>query len=658
MAVSKLLPQGSANDFNIAVGGPYSSITLTKEYSAGSYTIASANADTSFDIYAYNESGTLAGYTKNPSLTATVGFNKLVILGGTTGDLLSFSYKTTYTSVSDSDEVTAGPVVESVSPSTMPSVDNSATITGRNFASDVQITLTPPGGSPVNPKTTTRNSVTSITIVRPDIFPSGVAYSITATNPGVTNPTGSNSHILANAISGGATPTWVTDAAQKYMKSTAFSLTVSATDADGTVTYSTVANSLPSGLTFAATSGVISGTPTVTTNGSLTVRATDSGGNFVDRVFTLSHYQPVFSTAGGTLTSGTEGQSYSVTFAASDGSGIAPTYSIASGALPTGLSLSSTSGVVNGIITSNTDATFTVRATNTGGVFADLVCTIPVIPTSANVDYLVIAGGGGSGGDNTGGGGAGGLRAGTFQWTFNTNYTVTVGAGGAGGASSGAIGNKGSNSVFGSITSEGGGLSSGDGSAGGTGGSGGGGGRNGSAGGNASTSPSGQGFAGGAGNSNGAKGGGGGGAGGTGGAAPTSVSYPSYGGLGGNGAQYSDLATNAQAGVANYFAGGGGGGQQNSGAVTTPGGSGGGGNGGFWINSITQGTNGTANTGGGGGGAGGNVGGHSGGSGIVIFKYPATRTMTVPGGLSASTYTVGSFKYTKYISGTGTVTIS
>jgi hypothetical protein len=658
MSVSKLLPLGGANDFNIAIGSPYSSITLTKEYSAGSYTIASATADTSFDIYAYNENGTLAGYTKSPSLTVSIGFSKLVILGCQTGDLLSFTYKTTYSSVSDSDEVTAGPVVESVSPSTMPAVNDSATITGRNFASDVTIALTPSGGSPVNPKSTTRNSATSITIVRPDTFPAGTAYAITATNPGITNPTGSNVHILANAVSGGQTPSWVTAASQQFMKSTAFSLAVSATDADGTVTYSAVADTLPSGITFTATSGVIAGTATVTTNGSLTVRATDNGGNFVDRVFTLTHYQPVISTTGGTLTSGTEGQTYTKTFAASDGSGIAPTWSIASGALPTGLTIAATSGIVSGTITSNSDATFTVRASNTGGLYADLVCTIPVIAVSANVDYLVIAGGGSSGGDNTGGGGAGGLRSGTFQWTFNTNYTVTVGAGAAGGASSGASGAKGSNSVFGSITAEGGGLSTGDGNAGGVGGSGGGGGRSGTAGGNASTSPSGQGFAGGAGNSNGAKGGGGGGAGGTGGAAPYSISNPSYGGLGGNGAQYSDLATNASAGVANYFAGGGGGGQQNSGAVTTPGGSGGGGNGGYWISGIIQGTNGTANTGGGSGGAGGNVGGHNGGSGIVIFKYPSTRTMTVPGGLSASTYTVGSFKYTKYISGTGTVTIS
>jgi len=81
-------------------------------------------------------------------------------------------------------------------------------------------------------------------------------------------------------------------------------------------------------------------------------------------------------------------------------------------------------------------------------------------PTSYNVEYLVVAGGGGAGGGGTGagsGGGAGGYRtASGFTLTPGTSYTITVGAGGAGGggATSGSTGN---NSVFSTITSDGGG---------------------------------------------------------------------------------------------------------------------------------------------------------------------------------------------------------
>jgi len=85
-----------------------------------------------------------------------------------------------------------------------------------------------------------------------------------------------------------------------------------------------------------------------------------------------------------------------------------------------------------------------------------------------SVNYLVVAGGGGVGGDLGAGGGAGGLRstitatgrngtrAATQSFARSTNYTVTVGAGGAGDTNS-ADGTNGSNSVFSTITSTGGG---------------------------------------------------------------------------------------------------------------------------------------------------------------------------------------------------------
>jgi hypothetical protein len=97
------------------------------------------------------------------------------------------------------------------------------------------------------------------------------------------------------------------------------------------------------------------------------------------------------------------------------------------------------------------------------------------IPTPANavVDYLVVAGGGGTGADVSGGGGAGGFRESHLTpvsgcYTASplatpvgvtvsaTTYPITVGAGGAGATPGGA--SSGSNSVFSTITSAGGGL--------------------------------------------------------------------------------------------------------------------------------------------------------------------------------------------------------
>ena len=233
------------------------------------------------------------------------------------------------------------------------------------------------------------------------------------------------------------------------------------------------------------------------------------------------------------------------------------------------------------------------------------------------VSYLVVAGGG-SGEAQGGGGGAGGFRedkspitpytssplegAGPITITA-TGFPITVGAGGA------VCSTSGSNSVFSTITSAGGGSAetSGDknGYAGGSGG-----------GGSATVpgSPTGSGGAGNTppvspsqGNSGGNAGGsllagGGGGA----GSAGTNQSGPT-GGPGGNGVATSITGSSVTRG------GGGGGGFWNG--VNGPGGAGGPGGGGSAISPYT---NGVANTGGGGAGS---PAGNTGGSGIVVIRY-------------------------------------
>ena len=270
------------------------------------------------------------------------------------------------------------------------------------------------------------------------------------------------------------------------------------------------------------------------------------------------------------------------------------------------------------------------------------------IPTAeaSNVDYLVVAGGGGAGtGSNVdtqaagGGGGAGGYREGKDSTASSphtaspvaatsgitvtaTTFPISVGGGGAGGAqpgpfSSGFVGSDGSNSVFSTITSAGGGNGARGGPSpggdGGPGGSGGGAGAGNCTKGNGNTppvSPS-QGNNG----SNGASDAGGGG-GGIGAAATNACN--TNGADGGAG-----LASSITGSSVTRGGGGGGAGETTKGC----GGAGGGGNG------FTNGSNGpgsgvagTANTGGGGGGAYSNsnscaTAGGAGGKGVVILRY-------------------------------------
>jgi len=264
----------------------------------------------------------------------------------------------------------------------------------------------------------------------------------------------------------------------------------------------------------------------------------------------------------------------------------------------------------------------------------DVTAITPCAPLNV-VSYMVVAGGGGGGSNHGGGGGAGGFREGTNPadpYSPNKSplsaacsaltvavqgYPITVGCGGAKGSHPNGSGSKGSDSIFSSITSTGGGLGPGQPASAGPGGSGGGGtyiNTSGGTGNDPPTSPA-QGTNGGnAQPSSPYAPGGGGGAtiAGTTGSGATA-------GPGGAGATTS-ITMSAVA-----YAGGGGGGHQSY--TTSGGGCGGTGGGGQGSQgSGIAGEDGTTATGGGGGGGHANcpgpgTPGGAGGKGIVIIRY-------------------------------------
>jgi hypothetical protein len=308
--------------------------------------------------------------------------------------------------------------------------------------------------------------------------------------------------------------------------------------------------------------------------------------------------------------------------------------------------------------------------------------------SSANLEYLIVAGGGSGGANLGGGGGAGGVLTnvgGTGLAITAQNYTITVGAGGASvsGGQDGAVPNNGGNSSAFGLTAIGGGGGGGGfpGRAAVTGGSGGGAG--GYVGASGAAGTAGQGNAGGLGeNANQYRAGGGGGAGGAGGNLNNSSGRGGFGGPG--------IVSNIT-GASVTYAGGGGGGSYVSNSGGGIGGTGGGGGGGTNSssggpggtggvnpgqagtasndgagNSVPRGGNAGANTGSGGGG-----GGHqtavsgAGGSGIVILRYPITPEVpfvpAVASGGTVATYTESGVTYRTHSftsTGANTFTIS
>jgi len=276
---------------------------------------------------------------------------------------------------------------------------------------------------------------------------------------------------------------------------------------------------------------------------------------------------------------------------------------------------------------------FTATKTGSNG-FA--VSSVGNAAGSNSVEYLVIAGGAGGGGYYyAGGGGAGGFRNSCVGDTLSgrssslesklgvsvQNYNVTIGAGGAAQTTTLTYGNAGSDSVFSTITSTGGGsgqagsgapTSGADGGCGG-GGTGSGWDTSGAGGGNGTVGQGGDGGA-----ASEGHGGGGGGAKENGADATGSNSASGSGGDGGDGLPSVISGSTVTRG------GGGGGGAYSTSDMRGDGGAGGGGNGGGGSGQGAA-SAGTVNTGSGGGGGNhtnsSSEDGAAGGSGIVVIRY-------------------------------------
>ena len=181
----------------------------------------------------------------------------------------------------------------------------------------------------------------------------------------------------------GIAPTITTTTLPGGTVGTAYNEQLTATG-DATITWDMESGTLPGGLSLSS-GGVISGTPTAAGTFNFTVKA--ANGVSPDATMPLSiiisnapvtPVPPVITTA--TLPSGTVNATYSQTLTANGDTPI--TWSIASGTLPGGLSLSS-DGVISGTPTAAGTFNFTVKAAN--GVSPDATTALSIIISNAPV---------------------------------------------------------------------------------------------------------------------------------------------------------------------------------------------------------------------------------------------------------------------------------
>lgn len=127
----------------------------------------------------------------------------------------------------------------------------------------------------------------------------------------------------------------------------------------------TATGTLPAGVSL-STAGVFSGTPTTVGPVTFTVQAADSETPAVTATqsYTVT-IVPTLAITTATLSAANIGVAYSATIAATGG--VPPyTFAVTTGALPTGITLNPTTGVLSGTPTSAGSFVFTITATDAG----------------------------------------------------------------------------------------------------------------------------------------------------------------------------------------------------------------------------------------------------------------------------------------------------
>lgn len=149
---------------------------------------------------------------------------------------------------------------------------------------------------------------------------------------------------------------------------------------------------LPPGLTLNASNGTVSGTPTTVGTYTPTIKVTDNVGNTGYNTSTIAVSAATSLTISPTtLPDGTWNVAYSQTVTASAGSGTY-TYSVASGALPTGLSLNTGTGAITGTPTTVGSYTFSIGATD-GTLSGSRSYTVQIAGVALTVGPTTLAGG-------------------------------------------------------------------------------------------------------------------------------------------------------------------------------------------------------------------------------------------------------------------------
>jgi predicted secreted protein len=189
---------------------------------------------------------------------------------------------------------------------------------------------------------------------------------------------------------GNTAPTITTASLPDGEVGVAYSQILSAVGGASPYTWSVSSGTMPSWATLDSSSGAITGTPTTTGTSNFTVKVTgNNGARAIASLSVTINSAPTITTA--SLPDGEVGLAYSQMLIASGGTG-PYTWSVISGSLPAGLSLDSSTGVINGAPTEEGTDNFTIKVTDSVGGTATESLSVscaprPVYQVSIDASY-------------------------------------------------------------------------------------------------------------------------------------------------------------------------------------------------------------------------------------------------------------------------------
>ena len=169
-----------------------------------------------------------------------------------------------------------------------------------------------------------------------------------------------------------------------------YSATLQASGGTKPYSWSITAGSLPAGLSLDASTGVISGVPTTSAKPSFTVQVADASTNSAAQPLSIT-IEPAVTITTASLADGTLNVAYSTTVEAAFAT-LPITWSISSGALPTGLALNAGAGSISGTPLVSGTSNFTVMVTDSSTPPQTATQSLSITINSAGANNTVLSG--------------------------------------------------------------------------------------------------------------------------------------------------------------------------------------------------------------------------------------------------------------------------